>query len=42
MRWGDFRRSQNVEDRTGNAPEGAGGGMPFGGMRPAVARSSSW
>ena len=33
MRWGDFRRSQNVEDRTGNAPEGAGGGMPFGGMR---------
>ena len=34
MRWGDFRRSQNVEDRTGNAPESAGGGgMPFGGMR---------
>ena len=34
MRWGDFRRSQNVEDRTGNAPERAGGGgMPFGGMR---------
>jgi len=33
MRWGDFRRSQNVEDRTGNAPESVGGGMPFGGMR---------
>ncbi|HKU86860.1 MAG TPA: neutral zinc metallopeptidase [Casimicrobiaceae bacterium] len=33
MRWGDFRRSENVEDRTGNAPESAGGGMPFGGMR---------
>jgi len=33
MRWGDFRRSDNVEDRTGNAPEGGGGGLPFGGMR---------
>jgi predicted metalloprotease len=32
MRWGDFRRSDNVEDRTGNAPEGGGGGLPFGGM----------
>ena len=33
MRWGDYRRSDNVEDRTGNAPEGGGGGLPFGGMR---------
>ena len=33
MRWGDFRRSDNVEDRTGNMPEGGGGGVPFGGMR---------
>jgi predicted metalloprotease len=37
MRWGDFRRSDNVEDRTGGLPEGSGGGggggMPFGGMR---------
>ena len=33
MRWGDFRRSENVGDRTGNAPESAGGGVPFGGMR---------
>jgi predicted metalloprotease len=33
MRWGDFRRSENVEDRTGGAPETGGGGMPFGGMR---------
>jgi predicted metalloprotease len=35
MRWGDFRRSENVEDRTGGMPEGGGGGggMPFGGMR---------
>ena len=31
MRWGDFRRSENVEDRTGGAPEGSGGGLPFGG-----------
>ena len=23
MRWGDFRRSDNVEDRTGGMPEGA-------------------
>ena len=30
MRWGDFRRSDNVEDRG----EGGGGGMPrMGGMR---------
>jgi hypothetical protein len=28
MRWGDFRRSDNVEDRTGADP---GGGMPRGG-----------
>jgi len=33
MRWGDYRRSDNVEDRTGNAPEGGGGGLPFGGLR---------
>jgi predicted metalloprotease len=36
MRWGDFRRSDNVEDRTGGLPEGSGGGgggMGFGGMR---------
>jgi len=35
MRWGDFRRSDNVEDRTGGMPEGSGGGggLPFGGMR---------
>jgi len=31
MRWGDFRRSDNVEDRTGDAP-GGGGGLPFGGL----------
>jgi predicted metalloprotease len=29
MRWGDMRRSDNVEDVTGGQP--AGGGMPFGG-----------
>jgi predicted metalloprotease len=29
MRWGDMRRSDNVEDLTGGQP--AGGGMPFGG-----------
>ena len=28
MRWGDFRRSDNVEDRTGADP---GGGFPRGG-----------
>src|SRR6476646_11031149 len=35
MRWGDYRRSDNVEDRTGGLPEGSGGGggLPFGGMR---------
>ena len=35
MRWGDSRRSDNVEDRTGGMPEGSGGGggLPFGGMR---------
>ena len=32
MRWGDFRRSDNVEDRTGGQPEGSGGGLPFGGL----------
>jgi len=31
MRWGDYRRSENVEDRTGSSP--VGGGLPFGGMR---------
>ena len=30
MRWGDFRRSDNVEDRTGGMPEGSGGGGGFG------------
>ncbi len=29
MRWGDFRRSDNVEDRTGGEP--SGGGFPVGG-----------
>ena len=29
MRWGDFRRSQNVEDRTGESP---GRGFPVGGL----------
>jgi predicted metalloprotease len=35
MRWGDYRRSDNVEDRTGGMPEGGGGGggFGFGGMR---------
>ena len=34
MKWGDFRQSDNVEDRTGGAPEGSGGGggFPLGGM----------
>ncbi len=32
MRWGDFRRSENVEDRTEGMPEGAGGGSPIGGL----------
>ena len=32
MRWGDLRRSENVDDRTGGAPEGSGGGVPFGGL----------
>jgi predicted metalloprotease len=31
MRWGDFRRSENVEDRTGEGPVG-GGGFPMGGL----------
>jgi len=29
MRWGDMRRSDNVEDVTGGQP--SGGGVPFGG-----------
>ncbi len=35
MRWGDFRRSDNVEDRTEGMPEGSGGGgggFPIGGL----------
>ena len=32
MRWGDFRRSDNVEDRTAGEPEGSGGGSPIGGL----------
>jgi uncharacterized protein len=32
MRWGDFRRSENVEDRTEGMPEGTGGGSPIGGL----------
>jgi uncharacterized protein len=32
MRWGDFRRSENVEDRTEGMPEGSGGGSPIGGL----------
>lgn len=32
MRWGDFRRSDNVEDRTEGIPEGAGAGSPIGGL----------
>ncbi len=31
MRWGDYRRSENVEDRTGEGPVG-GGGFPIGGL----------
>ena len=32
MRWGDFRRSDNVEDRTGEDGGGfSGGGFPIGG-----------
>lgn len=30
MKWGDFRQSDNVEDRTQGAPEGSGGGGGFG------------
>jgi uncharacterized protein len=30
MRWGDMRRSDNVEDATGG--QSSGGGMPFGGL----------
>ncbi|HLW11746.1 MAG TPA: neutral zinc metallopeptidase, partial [Casimicrobiaceae bacterium] len=32
MQWGDFRRSDNVEDRTEGMPEGTGGGSPIGGL----------
>src|SRR5690242_6408482 len=32
MRWGDYRRSDNVEDRTGEGPVGGGGGFPIGGL----------
>ncbi|HEY6894965.1 MAG TPA: neutral zinc metallopeptidase [Casimicrobiaceae bacterium] len=32
MRWGDYRRSDNVEDRTEGMPEGGGGGFRFGGL----------
>ena len=31
MRWGDFRRSDNVDDRTGEDPGAGGGGFPLGG-----------
>ncbi len=31
MRWGDFRSSDNVEDRSDDAGGGGGGGLPFGG-----------
>src|SRR6476646_7389154 len=36
MRWGDFRKSDNVDDRTsgdpgGGSPMGGGGGMRLGG-----------
>ena len=31
MRWGDFRRSDNVEDRTAESGGGSGGGFPGGG-----------
>jgi len=31
MRWGDFRRSDNVEDRTDQVGGGGGGGFPGGG-----------
>ena len=32
MRWGDFRRSDNVDDRTGEDGGGfSGGGFPIGG-----------
>jgi len=33
MRWGDMRRSENVEDRSGERPRGGaigGGGMKIG------------
>jgi len=32
VRWGDYRRSDNVEDRTDGMPEGGGGGFRFGGL----------
>jgi predicted metalloprotease len=31
MRWDDFRRSDNIEDRRGEAPDGGGGGFSLGG-----------
>jgi predicted metalloprotease len=31
MRWGDFRRSDNIEDRSGAGPTGAGAGIRLGG-----------
>lgn len=31
MRWDDFRRSDNVEDRRDDGPMAGGGGMPIGG-----------
>jgi predicted metalloprotease len=31
MRWGDFRRSDNIEDRTDAGDGGGGGGFPLGG-----------
>ena len=34
MRWQDFRRSDNVDDRTDGAPEGSAGGGGFGGGFP--------
>ena len=37
MRWGDMRRSENVEDRSGTRPRGGGIG---GGGRPAKQRNA--
>ena len=38
MRWGDFRRSDNVEDRTG---EDSGGGFSAADSRAAAASASA-